>query len=127
MAGETAQALDTLLVAQHVAYIRSLDERKEDLEYWLTEHLRVNGLYWGLTALDLMNHKDVLPREDVIQYLLSVQHPNGAFGGHHGHDPHILYTHSAIQILVTLDALDRIDTEPVVQCKSTLSFRSPFP
>jgi hypothetical protein len=26
-------------------------QKKEDFEYWVTEHLRMNGYYWGLTAL----------------------------------------------------------------------------
>lgn len=70
---------DTLLIPLHVKYIQSLDTRQEDLEYWLTEHLRVNGLYWGLTALDLMNEIDALPREQVIKYLANQQHSNGGF------------------------------------------------
>lgn len=106
-----------LLVERHVKYIESLDNRKDDLEYWLTEHLRLNGLYWGLTALDLMNHIDALPRENVIRYVASLQHENGGFGGHTGHDPHMLYTLSAVQILATLDALDAVDTEKIVECE----------
>lgn len=112
---------DTLLIPLHVKYIQSLDTRQEDLEYWLTEHLRVNGLYWGLTALDLMNEIDALPREQVIKYLANQQHSNGGFGGHTHHDPHILYTLSAIQVLVTYDALDAIDVEAVVQCTLWIS------
>ena len=36
----------------------------------MTEHLRVNGVYWGLTALCIMGHQDALPREEMIQYVL---------------------------------------------------------
>ncbi|KAG0169598.1 hypothetical protein DFQ28_003517 [Apophysomyces sp. BC1034] len=104
-----------LLTSLHVKYIQSLDNRKEDLEYWLSEHLRLNGIYWGLTALDLMANVDALPRDEVIAYVSSLQHENGGFGGHTHHDPHIIYTLSAVQILATLDALDTIDTEKVVQ------------
>src|SRR3954464_9982829 len=38
----------TLSISAHVKYIQSLDTRRDELEYWLTEHLRMNGLYWGL-------------------------------------------------------------------------------
>lgn len=107
-----------LLIPLHVKYIQSLDDRKEDLEYWLTEHLRLNGIYWGLTALDLMHHVDALPRDQVISYVKSVQHENGGFGGHVGHDPHMIYTLSAIQILITLDALDAINVDKAVGCKA---------
>ncbi|KAI8987664.1 terpenoid cyclases/protein prenyltransferase alpha-alpha toroid [Mycotypha africana] len=103
-----------LLVDLHVKYIQSLDTRKDELEYWLTEHLRLNGIYWGLNALDLMGHIDALPRQKVIDYVSSLQHANGGFGGDTHHDPHLIYTVSAVQILVMLDALDAINVEKVV-------------
>ena len=40
----------------------------------------------------------------------------GAFGAHPNHDAHLLSTLSAIQILVTQNALDRIDKGRVVKC-----------
>ena len=45
----------------------------------------------------------------------------GAFGAHPGHDAHLLPTLSAIQILVTQDALDRVDVDRVTKCQSLLS------
>ncbi|PBP25811.1 hypothetical protein BUE80_DR003258 [Diplocarpon rosae] len=77
----------------------SLDTRKDELEYHLTEHLRLNGLYWGLTALHLLKHPEALPRKDTIDFVLSCQAENGGFGAAPGHDAHILYTCSAVQIL----------------------------
>ena len=32
------------------------------------------------------------------------------------HDPHLLYTLSAVQVLVTYDALDRVDKDAIVRC-----------
>jgi prenyltransferase beta subunit len=55
-------------------------QNKESFEYWATEHLRVSGMYWGLTALDVMNAFNVeneVEREKTIQHILSCQHPNG--------------------------------------------------
>jgi prenyltransferase beta subunit len=52
-------------------------QQRETLEYWVTEHLRVSGLYWGLTALTLLGREDALPREDVIAFLLRCQHTDG--------------------------------------------------
>ncbi|KAI1502428.1 terpenoid cyclases/protein prenyltransferase alpha-alpha toroid [Biscogniauxia marginata] len=98
-----------LATAQHVKYIQSLDTRKDEYDYWLTEHLRLNGLYWGLTALHLLRHPDALPRDETIDFVLSCQHPNGGFGAAPGHDPHMLYTVSAVQILALVDALDELD------------------
>lgn len=94
---------------KHVAYIQKLDTRKDELEYWLTEHLRLNGVYWGLTALHLLGHPDALPREDTIDFVLSCQRDNGGFGAAPGHDAHMLYTVSAVQILVILDAVDELE------------------
>ncbi|KAL2215325.1 type II protein geranylgeranyltransferase beta subunit [Thermoascus aurantiacus ATCC 26904] len=98
-----------LYVEKHVDYIKSLDTRKDELEYWLTEHLRLNGVYWGLTALHLMNHPEALPRDGVIDFVLACQQDNGGFGAAPGHDAHMLYTVSAVQILVTLDAVDELE------------------
>ncbi|KAI4241924.1 MAG: hypothetical protein L6R40_004323 [Gallowayella cf. fulva] len=98
-----------LVVEKHVKYIQNLDKRKDELEYWLTEHLRLNGVYWGLTALHLLGHPGALPRDQTIDFVLSCQHDNGGFGAAPGHDAHMLYTVSAVQILVTIDAVDELE------------------
>ncbi|KAI9796315.1 MAG: hypothetical protein M1833_006400 [Piccolia ochrophora] len=100
-----------LHVDQHVKYIQGLDTRKGELEYWYTEHLRLNGLYWGLTALHLLGHPDALPRQETIRFVLSCQHDNAGFGAAPGHDAHMLYTVSAVQILATVNALQELDNE----------------
>ncbi|KAJ2894868.1 Geranylgeranyl transferase type-2 subunit beta [Zalerion maritima] len=99
-----------LATAAHVKYIQSLDTKKDEYDYWLTEHLRLNGLYWGLTGLHLMGHEDALPRPETVDFVLSCQHENGGFGAAPGHDAHMLYTVSAVQILVMVDALDELET-----------------
>lgn len=68
-------------------------------------------MYWGLTALYLLGHPDALPRDKIIDFVLSCQHDNGGFGAAPGHDAHILYTTSAVQILVTLDAVDELEKQ----------------
>ncbi|PGH27890.1 hypothetical protein AJ80_00440 [Polytolypa hystricis UAMH7299] len=98
-----------LCIEKHVEYIKGLDKRRDELEYWLTEHLRLNGVYWGLTALHLMGHPEALPRDETIDFVLSCQQDNGGFGASPGHDAHMLYTVSAVQILVTIDAVDELD------------------
>lgn len=98
-----------LATAAHVKYIQSLDSKKDEYEYWLTEHLRLNGVYWGLTSLHLLRHPDGLPREETINFVLSCQHDNGGFGAAPGHDAHMLSTVSAVQILALVDGLDELD------------------
>ncbi|RGB39728.1 terpenoid cyclases/protein prenyltransferase alpha-alpha toroid [Rhizophagus diaphanus] len=112
---DTSEKQNRLLVDLHVKYIQSLDTKKDDLEYWLTEHLRLSGVYWGLTALDLLNSIDALKKEDVVKYVVSCQHDNGGFGGHIGHDPHLTYTLYAVQILVIEDALDAVNVDKIVE------------
>ncbi|KAF5707874.1 geranylgeranyl transferase type-2 subunit beta [Fusarium globosum] len=100
-----------LAVDAHVKYVQSLDTRKDELDYWLTEHLRLNGLYWGLNALFLLGRPEALPRQEVIDFILSCQHENGGFGAAPGHDAHMLSTVSAVQILAMTDALDQLETK----------------
>lgn len=64
-----------------------------------------------------MGEKDKLPREEVIDFVLSCQHSSGGFGANVEYDPHILYTLSAVQILFMEDALNRIDIDKVADCK----------
>ncbi|KAI9700603.1 MAG: hypothetical protein M1820_006757 [Bogoriella megaspora] len=94
-----------LYTGKHVAYIQSLDQRRDELEYWMTEQLRISGIYWGLTALHLLGHPDALPRDEVLNYVISCQRDDGGFGAAPGHDSHMLYTVSAVQILAMLDAI----------------------
>ena len=75
----------------------------------MTEHLRLNGVYWGLTALHLMGHPDALPNDQTIQFVLQCQNPDGGFGAAPGHDSHMLYTVSAVQILATINALEELE------------------
>lgn len=79
------------------------------MEYWLTEHLRLNGVYWGLTALHILGSPDALPRDETIDFVLSCQKENGGFGAAPGHDAHMLSTVSAVQVLVMIDAVDELD------------------
>ncbi|TBU50669.1 rab geranylgeranyltransferase [Dichomitus squalens] len=100
----------------HVKYIQSLGENKDDLVYHLTAHLRMNAVYWGLTALLIMKHKDALDRDEMIDFVMSCWDDEaGGFGAHPDHDAHIHSTLSAIQILVMQNALDRVDVPRVVK------------
>ncbi|KUI57539.1 Geranylgeranyl transferase type-2 subunit beta [Cytospora mali] len=111
MSTQLASLPDDLQLAteNHVKYIQSLDTRKDEYDYWLTEHLRLNGVYWGLVALHLLGHPDALPRNETIDFVLSCQHESGGFGAAPGHDAHMLYTVSAVQILAMVDAFDELE------------------
>ncbi|UYV66159.1 RABGGTB [Cordylochernes scorpioides] len=104
-----------LLLDKHRDYIVDYGTKKDDYEYAMAEHLRMNGIYWGLTVMDLMGQVNRLSREEILDFVQQCFHSDcGGFGASVGHDPHLLYTLSAIQILAIYDALDLINTDKVV-------------
>ncbi|KAK5990409.1 putative geranylgeranyl transferase type-2 subunit beta [Cladobotryum mycophilum] len=110
MSQSTKSPVDSkLAVDAHVKYVQSLNTKTDDLDYWVTEHLRLNGVYWGLTALHLLGRPDALPRDETIDFVLSCQHENGGFGAAPGHDAHMLSTVSAVQILAMVDGFDELE------------------
>lgn len=105
-------AAGEFLKEKHVEYIKNLDSKlsQKSYEYWLSEHLRMNGLYWAITALVTMNSLEALPEEDVIEFILSCWNPRtGGFGSFPKHDAHITSTLSAIQILSIYNKLDVLE------------------
>jgi len=60
-----------LNIPLHVKYIQDLGKSSDELVYHLTSHLRLNAIYWGLTALYLMGYKDALDREEMISFVMS--------------------------------------------------------
>ena len=118
-ADTTAAAALSLNAAKHGEYVEALDRQTESFEYWVTEHIRISGAYWGLSAMFLLGKEGMMDKDGICEHVRSCQHPCGGFGGNIDHDPHMLYTLSAIQILVLYDKLDLIDVEGVVQCMHT--------
>lgn len=117
---------------KHLLFIRNLDARINRLDYWQTEHLRMSGIYWALTALLLLkpdltpacheetfNEASPLTRSQVIDFVFSCQRTTGGFGGNAGHDAHLTFTLSAIQILCMLDAIhdERFAWPTHLECK----------
>ena len=49
--------------------------------------------------------------------VLKCQHSSGGFGGSERHDPHMLYTVSAVQVLALYDKLHLLDVDRAVKCK----------
>lgn len=77
----------------------------------------MSGMYWGLSALFLLDKRDAIDEEEVVEWVLSCQHPEGGFGGTGRHDPHLLYTLSALQILALYDRLELVDGDKIAQCE----------
>ncbi|XP_043262727.1 geranylgeranyl transferase type-2 subunit beta isoform X1 [Colletes gigas] len=107
--------ISDLLLEKHVKFLLSYGADKDEYIYCTTEHLRMSGMYWGLTALDLMGKLDQTNRNEVLEFIAQCQTESGGIASSLQHDPHLLHTLSAIQILCIFDALDVIDVEKVVK------------
>ncbi len=131
------EAPSILLQEQHVRFILKYDEDEE--EYVMSEFLRMNAVYWAVTAMDVMGQLEKVDREKVISssipcrnadpvlllvllqvldfvqscYCYDEQRQAGGYSPAPRHNSHILSTLSAVQIATTLDALDIIDVTSV--------------
>ena len=76
----------------------------------------MSGVYWGLMGLHLLGRLPMLDGGEVVDWVLRCQRPCGGFGGSERHDPHLLYTLSALQILALYDELHRVDADVVARC-----------
>ncbi|XP_035188961.1 geranylgeranyl transferase type-2 subunit beta isoform X3 [Oxyura jamaicensis] len=105
----------TLLWEKHADYIASYGTKKDDYEYCMSEYLRMSGVYWGLTAMDLMGQLHRMNKEEILHFIKSCQHDCGGISASIGHDPHLLYTLSAVQILILYDSLHVVDVNKIVE------------
>ncbi|NXS45878.1 PGTB2 transferase, partial [Balaeniceps rex] len=108
-------APSTLLAEKHADYIASYGTKKDDYEYCMSEYLRMSGVYWGLTAMDLMGQLHRMNKEEILAFIKSCQHECGGISASMGHDPHLLYTLSAVQILILYDSLHVVDVNKIVE------------
>jgi geranylgeranyl transferase type-2 subunit beta len=106
---------DELARAVHREYIVRVSGDSESFEFQVSEHLRLSGVYWGACALHLLDSLHTLDAAYVVSFVRSCQHGCGGFGGNLGHDAHILYTLSAVQVLALFDALHVIDADHVMR------------
>lgn len=110
-----------ILFQKHTDFINEYGQDENNFEYGMTDYLRISGMYWGLTALELMNAEPVQGKDKILEYIKACQDPeSGGISACIGHDPHILHTLSAIQILAMYDRLDAIDTEGVIKYVKSL-------
>uniref|UniRef100_A0A915JT20 Geranylgeranyl transferase type II subunit beta n=1 Tax=Romanomermis culicivorax TaxID=13658 RepID=A0A915JT20_ROMCU len=107
-------ACSTLLLEKHSDFIHSYEEKKNEYEYVMAEYLRMSGVYWGLTAMDLMGKLDEMNKKDILDFVLTCQCPNGGFAASQNHDAHLLHTLSAIQILILINSLNLVDIDCIV-------------
>lgn len=108
----------------HLALFPAKSKNSDSIEYWMTEHLRVNGIYWGITGVEVMGRLAEMDRTKTIDFVKSCIKPGGGFGGNVQHDPHLLYTLSAVQIMASFGALGEIDWEDTAKWIASLQIES---
>lgn len=106
----------TLLLDKHISFLKSYGQNENNYEEGMTDYLRMSGIYWGLTALDLMGHLNALPENQIIDFVVQCQDAEtGGIRPSVGHDPHLLHTLSAVQVLCTYNRLDAVDVDGVIR------------
>ncbi|KNC50795.1 geranylgeranyl transferase type-2 subunit beta [Thecamonas trahens ATCC 50062] len=94
---------------------------RNEFEYWVTEHLRMSGVYWAVAGLAGLDALDQLPSAPLLEFVDKCYDAQiGGYAGNVGHDVHLLYTLSAVQIAAIYDELDRIDADAVAAYVASL-------
>ena len=107
-------APSSLLLNKHTSFLLSYAKNQDSYEYVMSEWLRASGVYWCLTALQLL-HNDELKKDEIYEYVMSCYNEEvGGFGASANHDPHLLYTLSAVQILALIGRLDSANKDAIV-------------
>ena len=110
-----------LLSALHVAFVRRSAEERGSMEAVASEHLRLSGVYWGLACCALLRAPaDALGDPGALGAWVrscGVRSGEGCrllgFAAAPGHDAHLLYTLSALQVLALLGELADVDADAV--------------
>jgi geranylgeranyl transferase type-2 subunit beta len=105
-----SKAQKELLIEKHCAFLIGYGRSHNTYEYGITDYLRMSGIYWLGTCLDLLHSLKLIDQDYIIDYIQKCYDPNsGGYSPCPNHDPHLLYTLSAIQLLVQLNRIDLID------------------
>lgn len=94
-------------VVEHVEFLKKLLKKEDSFEFLQMAHLKTSVIYWSITASILLSAlEEIYPIETktaVLEYLKICYKSDGGFAGNDGpHDSHLLFTLSAVQIMVLL-------------------------
>lgn len=99
-----------LLLEKHCAFLVGYGHSHSTFQYGITDYLRMSGVYWLCTCLDLLHSLKRIDQDYVLDFVQKCHDQNsGGYAPAPNHDPHLLYTLSAVQILVQFNRLDLID------------------
>lgn len=107
---DESKAPKELLIDKHCAFLRGYGRSHSTYQYGITDYLRMSGIYWLSTCLDLLHSLESTDREFITDYIQQCYHPSiGGYSPSPNHDPHLLYTLSAVQVLVQFNRMDLIN------------------
>ena len=105
-----SKAQKDLLVEKHCTFLTGYGRSHYTYEYGVTDYLRMSGIYWLCTCLDLLHSLESIDQNYIIDYIQKCYNKDsGGYSPCPNHDPHLLYTLSAVQLLVQFDRIDLID------------------
>jgi geranylgeranyl transferase type-2 subunit beta len=113
---EFVEQLPAFSEEMSITHIKKASSDTGSFEYVVTAHMRMSGIYWGLTTMCLLgkNLKEEMGSEELCDWVMTCYHADcGGFGGGTEHDAHMLYTLSALQILALCGELNRVDKDMV--------------
>ena len=99
---------------KHQAFIKALEKQQGTYETVVTEQYRLSGIYWGLCAMATLRAETELDVERIVSFVQCCRNADGGYGGSVGHDSHLLYTLSALQLLALCGRLDLADASTIV-------------
>jgi len=78
---EFKEPLPVFHTDKHIQYIQKISSDVQSYEYLVTQHLRMSGIYWGLTSLALLGRdlKEEGSYVGMVDWILSCQ--DAATGG----------------------------------------------
>lgn len=64
---------------KHIQYIKKVASDTESFEFVVSQHLRMSGVYWGLTALSVLGIDiiDEMNTDSIVNWVMSCQDDNG--------------------------------------------------
>uniref|UniRef100_A0A146LK17 Geranylgeranyl transferase type-2 subunit beta n=1 Tax=Lygus hesperus TaxID=30085 RepID=A0A146LK17_LYGHE len=105
-----------LLLDKHIEYLLKYGTDTNDFEFCMTEYLRMSGMYWMLTTLATAKKLHLISKDQFTEFIdQCFDKETGGYSACPGHDPHILYTLSAVQIACILDSVDRLPIDDIVR------------
>ncbi len=113
----------------YIAHLGPELSQKTSYEGAITEHLRMSGVYWSLTAMHLLLPSEpanaTMNTTEIVDWIeMCWDDTTGCFGGNTGQPGHLLYTLSALQILALTNQLPILLESPkrdaIVQFVSNL-------